>query len=110
MAITPTTEPAADATSAELYKGLGLFDATTIVMGSMIGSGIFIVAAEMGREVASPNLFLLTWTISGLMTVLAAVTYGELAAMMPRAAASMSTCARLSDLFSVSFTVGLSSW
>src|SRR5215831_9079616 len=85
MAITPTTEPAADATSAELYKGLGLFDATTIVMGSMIGSGIFIVAAEMGREVASPNLFLLTWTISGLMTVLAAVTYGELAAMMPRA-------------------------
>src|SRR6516162_5621357 len=85
MAITPTTEPAADATSAELYKGLGLFDATTIVMGSMIGSGIFIVAAEIGREVKAPGPLLLTWVISGLMTVLAAVTYGELAAMMPRA-------------------------
>jgi APA family basic amino acid/polyamine antiporter len=85
MAITPTTEPAADATSAELYKGLGLFDATTIVMGSMIGSGIFIVAAEIGREVKAPGPLLFTWVISGLMTVLAAVTYGELAAMMPRA-------------------------
>lgn len=85
MATTPTTEPAAETTSAELYKGLGLFDATTIVMGSMIGSGIFIVAAEMGREVRTPGLFLLAWVISGLMTVLAAVTYGELAAMMPRA-------------------------
>ncbi len=85
MVTTPTAQPAATTPSAELHKGLGLFDATTIVMGSMIGSGIFIVAAEIGREVASPGLLLLTWVISGLMTVLAAVTYGELAAMMPRA-------------------------
>ena len=85
MAIAPTTQPAQKTTSAELYKGLRLFDATTLVMGSMIGSGIFIVAAEIGREVASPGLLLLTWVISGLMTVLAAVTYGELAAMMPHA-------------------------
>jgi basic amino acid/polyamine antiporter, APA family len=85
MSTTPTTKSAAETTSAELYKGLGLFDATTIVMGSMIGSGIFIVAAEIGREVGSPGLLLLTWVISGLMTVLAALTYGELAAMMPRA-------------------------
>lgn len=70
---------------AELVKGLGLLDSTTIVMGSMIGSGIFIVAADMARQVRSPGLFLLTWVISGLMTVTAAVTYGELAAMMPRA-------------------------
>jgi len=68
-----------------LVKGLGLLDATTIVMGSMIGSGIFIVAAEIGREVGSPGLMLLTWVLSGLMTVIAAVTYGELAAMMPHA-------------------------
>src|SRR5580700_10003659 len=69
----------------ELVKGLRLYDATTIVMGSMIGSGIFIVSAEIGREVGSPGLLLLAWVISGLMTVIGAVTYGELAAMMPRA-------------------------
>jgi len=85
MTTTPTTESAIETTSAELFKGLGLLDATTIVMGSMIGSGIFIVAAEIGREVGSPGLLLLTWVMSGLMTVLAALTYGELAAMMPRA-------------------------
>src|SRR5260370_21483833 len=71
--------------TAELVKGLGLLDATTIVMGSMIGSGIFIVAADIAREVGSPGLLLLTWVVSGLMTVIAAVSYGELAAMMPRA-------------------------
>ena len=66
-------------------KGLGLFDSTTLVMGSMIGSGIFIVAADVGRQVKSPGLFFLTWIISGLMTVIAAVSYGELAGMMPKA-------------------------
>ncbi len=71
--------------STELVKGLRLFDATTIVMGSMIGSGVFIVAADVGRTVGSPGLSLLTWVIGGLMTVIAAVTYGELAGMMPRA-------------------------
>ncbi|MGD0695052.1 MAG: amino acid permease [Terriglobia bacterium] len=69
----------------ELRASLGLFDATTIVMGSMIGSGIFIVAADISRQVKSPGLLLLTWVLSGLMTVTAAVTYGELAAMMPKA-------------------------
>ncbi len=68
-----------------LVKGLGLFDSTTLVMGSMIGSGIFIVAADVGRQVQSPGLFFLTWMISGLMTVIAAISYGELAGMMPRA-------------------------
>jgi APA family basic amino acid/polyamine antiporter len=71
--------------SSELLKGLRLYDCTTIVMGSMIGSGIFIVAAEMAREVGSPGLFLLCWVLSGVMTVAAAVTYGELAGMMPQA-------------------------
>ncbi len=71
--------------SAELVKGLRLYDCTTIVMGSMIGSGIFIVAAEIAREVQSPGLLLLCWVVSGVMTVAAAVTYGELAGMMPTA-------------------------
>ena len=85
MAATVANNSAPDAPSAELVKGLGLLDCTTIVMGSMIGSGIFIVAAEIAREVGSPGLFLLSWVISGVMTVSAAVTYGELAAMMPKA-------------------------
>jgi APA family basic amino acid/polyamine antiporter len=69
----------------DLVKGLGLFDSTTLVMGSMIGSGVFIVAADISRQVQSPGLFFLTWVISGLMTVIAAVSYGELAGMMPKA-------------------------
>lgn len=69
----------------ELVKSLGLLDSTTLVMGSMIGSGIFIVAADIGRQVRSPGLLVLTWVISGVMTVIGAVSYGELAAMMPRA-------------------------
>src|SRR5204862_7266229 len=81
MATSATTE----AGSADLVKGLRLFDATTLVMGSMIGSGIFIVSADVARQVGTPGLLLAAWAISGLMTVIAAVTYGELAAMMPRA-------------------------
>jgi APA family basic amino acid/polyamine antiporter len=85
MAATAANNSATESRSAQLVKGLGLLDCTTIVMGSMIGSGIFIVAAEIAREVGSPGLFLLSWVISGVMTVSAAVTYGELAAMMPKA-------------------------
>jgi len=85
MAATVANNSATEPPSAGLVKGLGLFDCTTIVMGSMIGSGIFIVAAEIAREVGSPGLFLLSWVVSGVMTVSAAVTYGELAAMMPKA-------------------------
>ena len=73
------------ASSSDLVKGLRLYDCTTIVMGSMIGSGIFIVAADIARQVQSPGLLLLCWLVSGLMTVAAAVTYGELAGMMPTA-------------------------
>ncbi len=74
-----------NAPSTGLVKGLTLFDSTTLVMGSMIGSGVFIVAAEVGRQVGSPGLFFLAWLLSGLMTVIAAVSYGELAGMMPTA-------------------------
>ncbi|HXW93918.1 MAG TPA: amino acid permease [Terriglobales bacterium] len=69
----------------ELIKGLGLTSATMLVMGSMIGSGIFIVSAEIAREVKSPALLVGAWVITGLMTVVGALSYGELAAMMPRA-------------------------
>ncbi len=68
-----------------LVPGLQLFDATTIIAGSMIGSGIFIVSANMARELQSPGLLLLAWGITALMTVMAALSYGELAAAMPRA-------------------------
>jgi len=85
MGTSASLNSTSQAPSSELVRGLRLYDCTTIVMGSMIGSGIFIVAAEIAREVRSPGLFMLSWVISGLMTVSAAVTYGELAGMMPTA-------------------------
>jgi APA family basic amino acid/polyamine antiporter len=69
----------------EFRRGLGLFDATMVVIGSMIGSGIFIVSAEMGRFLGSPGWLLVAWGITGILTITAALSYGELAAMMPRA-------------------------
>jgi len=66
-------------------RGLGLLDSTTIVAGSMIGSGIFIVSSEMGRQVGSPGWLLVAWVITGVLTVIGALSYGELAAMMPKA-------------------------
>ena len=69
----------------QLSRSLGLFDSTMIVAGSMIGSGIFIVAGEMAREVGSAGWLLLAWVIAGFLTLAAALSYGELAAMMPHA-------------------------
>jgi APA family basic amino acid/polyamine antiporter len=66
-------------------RGLGLLDSTTIVAGSMIGSGIFIVSSEMSRQAGSPGWLLVAWIITGLLTVIGALSYGELAAMMPKA-------------------------
>jgi len=71
--------------SPELVKGLGLTSATTLVMGSMIGSGIFIVSAEIARETDSPALLIGAWLLTGFLTITAALAYGELAAMMPKA-------------------------
>ncbi|WP_321474518.1 amino acid permease [uncultured Paludibaculum sp.] len=68
-----------------LVKGLGLLDATTLVMGSMIGSGVFIVAADISRQVQSPGLMMLTWVITAVLTIIAALSYGELSAAMPQA-------------------------
>src|SRR5882724_10829348 len=66
-------------------QGLGLLDSTMIVAGSMIGSGIFIVSADISRQVGSAGWLLVVWLITGALTVSAALSYGELAAMMPRA-------------------------
>jgi basic amino acid/polyamine antiporter, APA family len=74
-----------DAEPSGFIRGLGLFDSTTIVVGSMIGSGIFIVSADIGRHAGSTGGLLAAWVITGLMTVAAALSYGELAALMPKA-------------------------
>src|ERR1700685_3160510 len=75
---TPSSSP-------ELVKSLGLFDSTMLVAGSMVGSGIFIVSAEMARNLGSPGWLLASWIVTGILTLTAALSYGELAAMMPRA-------------------------
>jgi APA family basic amino acid/polyamine antiporter len=69
----------------EFRRGLGLFDATMVVAGSMIGSGIFIVSADMARVLGGAGWLLLAWVITGVLTLAAALSYGELAALMPRA-------------------------
>jgi basic amino acid/polyamine antiporter, APA family len=70
---------------AGFVRAIGLFDGTMIVVGSMIGSGIFIVAADISRQTGSPGGLLLTWILTGLLTIAAALTYGELAALYPHA-------------------------
>ena len=69
----------------EFHRGLGLYDSTMVVVGSMIGSGIFIVSADMARNIGSPGWLLGAWVLTGVLTVVGALSYGELAAMMPRA-------------------------
>jgi APA family basic amino acid/polyamine antiporter len=77
--------PPATAPASTFRRELRLFDATMLVVGSMIGSGIFIVSADIARTVGSPGYLLLVWLITGLVTVTAALSYGELAGMMPNA-------------------------
>ena len=66
-------------------RSLGLLDATMLVVGSMVGSGIFIVSADISRQVRSPGLLLVVWLVTGVLTVIGALCYGELAAAMPAA-------------------------
>ena len=79
------TIPAPAANEDKFVRGLGLLDSTMLVAGSMIGSGVFIVSAEISRLVGSPGWLLVVWAVTGVLTIVAALTYGELAAMMPRA-------------------------
>ncbi len=81
------TTAIAEAPAAEqkFVRGLGLLDSTMLVAGSMIGSGIFIVSADIARLVGSAGWLLVVWAVTGVLTMVAALSYGELAAMMPRA-------------------------
>src|SRR2546425_495569 len=76
----PTQQPRTD-----FVKALSRLDATALVVGSMIGSGIFIVSADILRQVHAPAVLLLVWALSGVVTLMGALAYGELAAMFPRA-------------------------
>jgi len=75
----------ASAPSGGFVKALTLTDATMLVAGSMIGSGIFIVSADISRTVNSPLWLMLAWVAAGVITMLGALAYGELAAMYPQA-------------------------
>ena len=83
--MTPTTTTDSTISPDQFNRSLGLFDSTLIVSGSMIGSGIFIVSASMARNLGSPGWLLLLWVMTGILTVAAALSYGELAGMMPKA-------------------------
>jgi basic amino acid/polyamine antiporter, APA family len=72
-------------TDDKAIRQLGLLDSTMLVAGSMIGSGVFIVSADISRLVGSAGWLLVVWALTGALTIVAALTYGELAAMMPRA-------------------------
>src|SRR2546426_5966115 len=69
----------------EFVKAISRLDATALVVGSMIGSGIFIVSADILRQGHPPGVMLLVWALSGVVTLMGALPYGELAAMFPRA-------------------------
>ena len=83
--IPSNAEPNQTTAAPHFVRGMGLFSATAIVMGSMIGSGIFIVSADMSRTVGSPALLIAAWLVTAAMTITGALSYGELAAMMPKA-------------------------
>jgi len=83
--LTPTPEATVAPNAPRLVQSLGLFSATALVIGSMIGSGIFIVEADIARGTNSPALYLGAWVVTAVLTMIGALSYGELAAMMPRA-------------------------
>src|SRR2546423_2941096 len=77
--------PVAQTKATGFIRGLGLLDSTMIVAGSMIGSGIFIVSGGISKQVGAAGWLLVVWIVTGLLTVVGALSYGELAAMMPKA-------------------------
>jgi len=85
MLIKPKTKIMEDHDQENFKRELGLLDGTMLVVGSMIGSGIFIVSSDMVRQVGSAGWLILIWMLTGLITVIAAVSYGELSAMFPKA-------------------------
>ncbi len=86
MSTSPTSRtPGDQGGDSGLVQGLGLISATTLVIGSMIGSGVYIVAAQISKDVDSPALLIMAWVVTGFLTIVGALSYGELAAMMPKA-------------------------
>jgi len=83
--LTPKPEAVEPGDAPRLAQSLGLFSSTAIVIGSMIGSGIYIVDADIARGTSSPALFLGAWIVTAILTLIGALSYGELAAMMPKA-------------------------
>jgi APA family basic amino acid/polyamine antiporter len=83
--LTSSSSPAAASQDPTFARGLGLFDSVMVVVGVMIGSGIFIVSADMSRQIGSAGWLLVAWLFAGVLTIAGALSYGELAAMMPRA-------------------------
>src|SRR6516164_7786314 len=84
MSIT-TTLAGQTSASPGFQQRVGLFDATMLVAGAMIGSGIFIVSADISRELGSSGWLLAVWVLTGVITLMGALSYAELAAMMPQA-------------------------
>ena len=82
---TPHEGPTAGEPAPSFHKKLGPFDATMLVAGTMIGSGIFVVSAEISRDVGSSGWLIGVWVLTGIMTICVALCYAELAAMMPHA-------------------------
>src|SRR5215213_7117098 len=80
-----TAAPTKHTEDTSFKRSLGLLDATMIVAGSMIGSGIFIVSADMLKDLGSAGWLIAAWLITGFMTLTAALSYGELSAMFPKA-------------------------
>ena len=85
MTAGPAARAGASDAPSEFVQAMSLTDATMLVAGSMIGSGIFIVSADISRSLGSPLLLLAVWTLTGITTLLGALAYGELAAMYPHA-------------------------
>src|SRR3954451_21472928 len=85
-AATPRQEvPGGDREDSGFKRRLGPFDVTMLVVGTMIGSGIFVTSAEIARDVGSAGWLLAIWALAGVMTILGALSYAELAAAMPHA-------------------------
>src|SRR2546422_618762 len=88
------TSPPVQSERVEFVRAISRLDATALVVGSMIGSGIFIVSADILRQVGTPGVLLLVWLLSGVVTLLGALTYGELAAMFQKSRRTVRLFAR----------------
>ena len=104
------TAPPAGKKEHEFVKAIGLFDGTMIVVGSMIGSGIFIVAAEISRQTGSAGGLLLTWVLTGCLTIAAAFPMENSRQCIPTRAGNTFTCGKRFRLYGDSCTAGRCSW